>query len=97
MPKTEVYSWRVSPAVKDRLEAAARREGRSVAALLEDLVTHHLAADEDAAHADEARQQELHARAARLAGSVAGADPDRSVTVRQRVRARLGARTTRGR
>ena len=34
MSKTEVYSWRVDPALKRELEAAARADGRSLAHLL---------------------------------------------------------------
>ena len=92
MPKTAVYTWRVSPAVKARLEEAARRERRSVAALLDAIVTEHLAAQRRHALADAERQHELHARAARFAGSFAGSDPDRSARVRERVRAQLIAR-----
>ena len=33
--KTEVYSWRLSPDLKDDLEEAARRERVSVSRLLE--------------------------------------------------------------
>ena len=92
MPKTEVYSWRVSAAVKQRIEAAARRERRTVAALLDEIVMAHLLADARAAGADDAHQRQLHVRAARFAGCLAGSDPGRSAGVRDRVRARLHAR-----
>jgi hypothetical protein len=96
MPKTEVYSWRVSPAVKSRLEEAARRRGQGVAALLDEIVKEHLdaAAGPDA---DDDRQRRLHADVARLAGCVAGSDPRRSAGARERVRARLRARRGHGR
>lgn len=96
MPKTEVYSWRVSQAVKSRLEETARRERRSVAALLDDVVTGHLEARGREFEADEARQRELHARAARLAGCLTGSDRSRSAQVRRKVRSRLRVRHGRG-
>jgi len=88
MRKTEVYSWRVTAAVKSRLEETARRERRTVAALLDEIVTGHLdVRGRDAGQED--RQRQLHARAARFAGCLAGTDPGRSGSVRERVRAHL--------
>ncbi len=42
--KTEVYSWRVSTATKARLEDAARNQHRTVARLLDEMVTESLVA-----------------------------------------------------
>lgn len=97
MPKTEVYSWRVSAAVKSRLEDAARRERRTVAAVLDELVRLHLALKEQSESEDDVRQRELHTAAARFAGRLAGRDPERATDargqIRNRLRSRHGART----
>ena len=76
MSKTEVYTWRVAAAVKVRLEEAARRERRSVASLLDAIVTDHLTAQSRRAAADAEWQREVHARVARLADR----SPDRTRT-----------------
>jgi len=92
MPKTEVYSWRVSPAVKARLEDAARRERRSVAAVLDAIVDDHLNARGRGHARDDEQQRQLHARAARFAGCLTGDAAGRSTRVREYVRARLRGR-----
>jgi hypothetical protein len=86
--KTEVYTWRVSAALKAGLEDAARNADRSVADLLDEIVAEHLSS-RNPDIAEREQQQRLHARAARFAGVLAGQDPNRSSTVRSRVRARL--------
>jgi hypothetical protein len=91
--KSEVYTWRVSRALKSGLEEAARSESRSVSDLLERIVTHHLETAERGHAAERALQARLHARAARCAGRIAGGDPRRAERSREFVRARL----TRGR
>lgn len=86
--KTEVYSWRVSPALKTSLEEAARRQRLSVARLLDEIVEGHLASGEaDGSDADQ--QRRLHERAARFAGCIAGRQTNRAANVRQLVQARL--------
>jgi len=97
MAKSEVYTWRVATDVKARLEEAARRERRSIASLLEAIVIDHFLAQNRRAVADAGHQRELHAHVARLAGSFAGSDPDRSANVRVQVRAQLKARRDRSR
>lgn len=92
MSKTAVYSWRVSPALKGRLEDAARRQRVSVASLLEELVELQLTLKERGVIEDDGRQRELHAAAAAYAGVIAGANPRRSATVRAAVRNRLQSR-----
>jgi predicted DNA-binding protein len=90
MPKkTEVYAWRVSRATKGGLEEAARNSHRSVSELLEEIVTRHLETVERGGAAEQARQRQLHERAARCAGRIAGGNPRRSESVRELVRARL--------
>jgi hypothetical protein len=94
--KTAVYAWRVSPALKRSLEEAARSEQRSVAGLLDEIVSEHLrkAAGRNGSEAD--RQRELHARAARFVGSIAGERSDRAQNASEVVRERL-RRRVRGR
>jgi hypothetical protein len=67
MSKSEVYSWRLSPALKTQLEAAAREEKTSVALLLE-----RMARDWLDAHMpnDAEEQRRLHARARAAIGTV---------------------------
>ncbi len=85
--KSEVYSWRLSTALKASLEEAARRQGRSISQLLEELVTSHLGDPRDGSDAEE--QRRLHEKAERFAGSISGRDPGRAAAARLRVRARL--------
>lgn len=87
--KTEVYSWRMSSTTKARLEEEARRQQRTVAELLDEIVAEGLDATDDADGADVERQRELHRRASQFAGSIKGTDPRRSEKVRGLVRARL--------
>jgi len=90
MPKTAVYSWRLEPALKQALEDAARGQNESVAELLEEISRDWLAR---ASSADgEEEQRRLHAAASKCFGTFAGGDPDRSTTVREKVRARLDHR-----
>ena len=56
MGKTEVYSWRVDPELKAELEAAARRDDKSVGAVIDEACREWLGksrtmAEEDAARA----------------------------------------------
>jgi len=86
--KTEIYSWRVSPALKVGLEEKARAERRTVAQLLDEIVAEHLQAA-GSGGGEEARQRRLHAHAARFAGRLSGSDPDRAARARELVRVRL--------
>jgi hypothetical protein len=90
MTKTEVYSWRLSPALKSRLEEAARSEEKSLAELLDSIARDWLTGSQSAD--GEAEQRTLHEAANRLAGSVELDDPDLSTRVRERVRAKLRRR-----
>jgi len=87
--KSEVYSWRVSPALKASLEEAARQRGASIARLLDQIVEEHLSRDQAGAGSDEKEQRGLQERAARFAGSLAGKAAGRSTRVRVLVRDRL--------
>jgi hypothetical protein len=93
--KTEVYTWRVSSAMKASLEEAARNTNRSVAKLLDEIVAERLDATAQTGEADMANQRRLHARAARFAGRFSGTDPARSEKAKVRVRARLTERRAR--
>lgn len=84
--KTEVYSWRLSPDLKNDLEEAARRERVSVAQLLERITRAWLKARGSAAEDDEAEQERLRAIAMQFVGTIRGGDPDRAAEVSKRVR-----------
>jgi hypothetical protein len=91
--KTEVYSWRLSPALKGALEDAAREERVSVARLIERLVSRGLT--EQAAGAGGAREARARAAAMRFIGVLQGGDPRRAERARRRIRARLVKRRAR--
>lgn len=93
--KSEVYTWRVSSAMKAGLEEAARRTNRSVARLLDEIVTERLDATRQADEAEIDHQRRLHARAGHFAGRLTGTDPRRGATAKARVRARLSERRAR--
>jgi hypothetical protein len=93
--KTEVYTWRVSSALKASLEEAARGTNRSVAQLLDEIVTERLNAPEHTGGSEIENQRRLHARAAPLLGSLSGGATRRSERARELVRERLKRRTPR--
>jgi len=86
--KTEVYTWRLSPALKAGLEEAARAERRSVAELLDEIVGEHLEGARRRGSEPE-RQRRLHLQAAHFAGRISGSDPRRAERSRDLIRARL--------
>jgi hypothetical protein len=88
--KSEVYTWRVSSAMKAGLEEAARSTNRSVAQLLDEIVAERLDAPGHATGSD--HQRRLHARAARFLGCMTGDVVRRSERTRELVRARLKRR-----
>ena len=87
--KTEVYTWRVSRALKVSLEEVARAERRTVAQLLDEIVAEHLQVRGRSGRGEAERQRRLHAQGARFAGRLWGRDPDRASRARDIVRARL--------
>jgi hypothetical protein len=95
--KSEIYTWRVSPAMKEALEEAARSTNRSVASLLDEIVAVRLETVGKITAAEMATQRRLHARAARFAGRFSGANPARSTDAAALVRARLAGRRARAR
>jgi len=91
--KTEVYSWRVSAARKAELESEARREGTSLAALL-DQITGDWLHQRHNGRSDDEEQAAIRKRAAAAIGSIRGSDPTRSARsselVREILRKRYG-------
>lgn len=92
MPKTDVYSWRLSRAGKAALEEAARAERTSVAKLLERVTDEWLRARRARVVEDDDEQARLRTAALRFVGVLQGGDPDRSRLARTRVRAAVQRR-----
>ena len=95
--KTEVYTWRVSTMMKASLEEAARHRKRSVAQLLNEIVSEGLGAVELEDQAEIDTQRRLHARAARFLGCLTSGVARRGERTRELVRARLKRRHGRAR
>jgi hypothetical protein len=95
MPKTEVYSWRLSPARKAALEEAARDERASVAELLERVTDEWIRARTARGGSDHLEQARLRAAAMPFIGALHGEDPDRARKARVRLRAKLARRNAR--
>ena len=95
MPKTDVYSWRLSRARKAALEEAARAEGASVADLLDRVTDEWIQARTARVGSDELEQARLRASAMRFVGSLHGHDPDRARLARVRLRGKLVQRRAR--
>lgn len=97
MNKTEVYSWRLDPNLKQGLEAAARAEKTSVGSLLDRIARDWLGRhrpDDD----EEARQRRLHAAAEAVIGTLSlGEGAYTRQRIRERVRARLSEKRQRRR
>jgi len=87
--KSEVYTWRVSPALKASIEEAARSERRSVAQLLDEIVGGHLEGARRQRGSEADRQRRLHLQAARFAGRISGDDAQRAEKSRELIRDRL--------
>ncbi len=92
MKKSEVYSWRVSPQTKVALEVEARREGRSVAALLDRMASEWLTARRRRAALDDGEQARLHTAAEKVLGKIAGGDSRRAERAQTAIRTRLSSR-----
>ena len=84
--KTEVYSWRVSAEKKTELEGEARREGTSLATLLDKITGDWLDSRRNGHADDEAEQAAIRKRAAAAIGSICGEDPTRSKRASELVR-----------
>lgn len=95
--KTEVYSWRVSEAVKAGLESEARREKISLSALLDQVARQWLENRWSHSAGETAEQAKLHAEAEKSIGTIAGRNPGRAESARMLVRERLARKYARKR
>ena len=95
--KTEVYSWRVSAQKKIELELQARREGKSVAQLLDEISSQWLQERKNSQSLDEREQERIRKRVMAIAGSLSGGDPQRATRASERVREILRERYDRKR
>ncbi len=87
--KTEVYSWRISPQKKIELETAARREGTSLAALLDRITSGWLAEHRNGHADDEAEQAAIRKRVMATVGTIHSGDPTLATRAREIVRERI--------
>lgn len=87
--KTEVYSWRVSAARKADLESEARREGTSVAELLEKITSDWLQERRSSRNGEEAEQEALRRRVMATVGTIRGGDPTLATRAREVIRERI--------
>jgi hypothetical protein len=85
--KTDVYSWRVTSAKKTALENRARREGASLAQLLDRITQEWMEARND--ETDSGEQRRLHAAVRKTLGVIAGKSPQRAEQSRAAIRKRL--------
>ena|SRR5262245_31182728 len=69
MNKSEVYSWRLTPALKTELERAARADGTSLATILERLTRDWL---KQRKNNDEVEQERMRAALMACAGTYKG-------------------------
>ncbi len=97
--KTEVYSWRLSAQKKIELEMQARREGKSVAQLLDEMSSEWLNGRRNSQSLDQIEQGRIRERVMAIAGSLSGGDPHRAANASKRVheilRERYGRKRTR--
>ncbi len=84
--KTEVYSWRVAAARKAELESEARREGTSLAKLLDQVTADWLQKRRNGRHGDDAEQAAIRRRVMATVGTIRGGDPTRSQRASELVR-----------
>ncbi|MDA1316155.1 MAG: hypothetical protein O2968_22775 [Acidobacteria bacterium] len=97
MPKTEIYSWRLSLETKTALEREARRERVSFATLLERITQEWLTEQRAANGSDAPEQARLHRAAAAAFGTIRGGNPRRAETAKQTIREKLKRRYDRSR
>ena len=86
-----MYSWRISPELKAKLEEAARSERTSLAMLLDRIAREwlaHVRSDSE----DEEEQRRIHETAARCFGKLQGGDPHLAEQASARVREALEER-----
>ena len=84
--KTEVYSWRLSPQRKAELESEARREGTSLARLLDQITAEWLRHHRNG---DEAEQARIRKRVMATVGTIRSGDPTLASRASEVVRERI--------
>jgi len=90
--KTQVYSWRLSGALKGELERAARLRRAPLSAVLEQAARAWLAQNAAKPGDDKKTQRKLHSAAERCFGTIVGLGPYHAERVRETVRRRLRER-----
>jgi hypothetical protein len=85
MSRSEVYSWRLEPDLKRRLQAAAREEGTSVGSLLDRIARDWLREQPSR----EEQQRRLHAEALKVIGTISSGNRYGSERVKDVVRQRI--------
>ena len=93
--KTEVYSWRVSAEKKAVLESEARREGKSLAGLLEEITGNWLEERRNSRNGDEAEQAAIRKRVMATVGTIRSGDPTLSTRASEIVRERIARKYAR--
>jgi predicted DNA-binding protein len=88
MAKTEVYSWRISPRLKSKLEEAAQAERKSMGVLLEEIAEDWLERSDGLDQDDEA-QERLRAAAMKFVGAIESGQSRRAENARSVVRSRI--------
>jgi hypothetical protein len=84
--KDQVYSWRISAQKKAELESEARREGISLAQLLEQITADWLQEERNSRNGDAKEQAALRRRVMATVGTIRGGDPTRSQGASELVR-----------
>ena len=87
--KDQVYSWRISAQKKAELESEARREGTSLAQLLEQITADWLQGQRKSRNGDEKEQAALRRRVMATVGTIRSGDPTLSTRAREIVRKRI--------
>ncbi len=95
MSKTAVYSWRVSPELKRRLESAAHEAGTSVGRILEVAAEAWLERDASPAAEEKSEQDRLRRAILAHAGAFTSGDRAGSSEVEGRVRERIATKIER--
>ena len=72
MAKTEVYSWRLDPELKNQLEEAAREEKTNVASLVEHVVREWLGERKPLSRDEKAEQARVNRELDKCMGTVIG-------------------------
>jgi hypothetical protein len=91
MSKTEVYSWRITPHIKRTLDLEARREGTSIAVLLERITKEWISARKGD-DGDPEEQARLRTAANKAIGTIAGTNTRRAESARSAIRKRIALR-----